>query len=127
MVKISLAQPDTPSAQATPEAAPRDDQPNPPPNDEPDTRTPAPPPCPVDPVIQALVPAARAAATALDQQDRRLSRHALAEALRADGHAISNARTSALLTILKAERGDTLPLRVLDRPPHQTAHAAVGR
>jgi hypothetical protein len=115
MVKIALAQPDTSTTSTPPAAASHNDHPDPAPDDDTGTRTPA----SVDPVTQALVPAARAAATELDRHDRRLSRHALAEALRADGHAISNARTSELLTILKAERGNAPPLRVLDHQPHQ--------
>jgi hypothetical protein len=60
----------------------------------------------IDPVVLALVPAARAAALALDSQGRRLSRQALLETMRADGYAVSNARACVLLQILKAERGD---------------------
>jgi hypothetical protein len=40
-----------------------------------------------------------------------VSRHALAEALRTQGFQVSNARASTLLRILKAERGNVLPMR----------------
>jgi hypothetical protein len=50
-----------------------------------------------------LLAAARAAAETLDRQGRRVSRQALADLLRAGGHAVSNARASALLLALKAE------------------------
>jgi hypothetical protein len=57
-------------------------------------------------MTMALLPAARRAAAALDGRGERVSRHALATALRAEGHAISNARASALLRMLKAESAD---------------------
>ncbi|MBE1484982.1 DUF2637 domain-containing protein [Plantactinospora soyae] len=70
-----------------------------------------------DPGIQAtpvdirtvthLVPAARAARAALAESGRSLSRDALADAMRDDGHGVSNARASLLLKILKAEREAT--------------------
>ena len=50
-----------------------------------------------------LLSSARAAADALDRQGRRVSRQALADAMRARGHAVSNARASALLRMLKDE------------------------
>jgi hypothetical protein len=58
----------------------------------------------LDPVVVALVPAARAVAAEIEDQRRRLSRHALADALRAQGYGVSNARASAILSILMSER-----------------------
>lgn len=49
------------------------------------------------------MPAARAAVEMLDRDGRRVSRQALAGALRADGHAVSNALVSAVLRALKSE------------------------
>ncbi|GLZ00671.1 DUF2637 domain-containing protein [Actinoplanes sp. NBRC 103695] len=51
-----------------------------------------------------LIPAARAARAALANAGRSLSRDNLADAMRDDGHGVSNARASLLLKILKAER-----------------------
>ena len=53
--------------------------------------------------VADLVPAARAARGALAATGRRLSRDALADRMREDGHGVSNARASLLLRILKAE------------------------
>jgi hypothetical protein len=64
-----------------------------------------------DPVITALIPAARSAAVSLEAQGRRVSRNALADVLRAEGYPVSNARASTLLKTLKAERGSDLPVR----------------
>jgi hypothetical protein len=50
-----------------------------------------------------LLPAARAARAALGDSGRSLSRDGLADAMRGDGHGVSNARASQLLKILKAE------------------------
>jgi len=58
-----------------------------------------------DEVVVALLPAARAAASVLESHGQRLSRHGLAEMLREEGHRISNARASALLEVLRSERG----------------------
>jgi hypothetical protein len=58
-----------------------------------------------DPVVQVLIPAARAAAESLHQQGRRVTRKALADVLRADGYGVSNARASELLRELKPELG----------------------
>jgi hypothetical protein len=55
--------------------------------------------------VEALMPAARAVAEVLDREGRRVSRQALASALRTDGHAVSNALASAVLHALKAEAG----------------------
>jgi hypothetical protein len=53
--------------------------------------------------VELLMPVAWAAAEVLDRDGERVSRQALAGALRADGHAVSNALASALLRALKAE------------------------
>ena len=83
----------------------------------------------VDPVVLALAPAARTAASRLDDQGRRLSRHALADALREEGHGISNARASALLKTLKAERGvsPVSPARGRSSRPKPSARPAPDR
>ncbi|MCT2282361.1 hypothetical protein M3G91_32665, partial [Micromonospora chalcea] len=54
-------------------------------------------------VVQLLA-AARAAHAALASDGRSLSRDALADAMRDDGHGVSNARVSLLLKILRAEQ-----------------------
>lgn len=69
---------------------------------------------PGDAVVETLLPVARSAADGLRSQGRRLTRHALADAMRADGHALSNARTGALLAALKAEQDG-------ERPQHLAA------
>jgi hypothetical protein len=53
--------------------------------------------------VADLIPAARAARAALAASGRRLSRDALADRMRDDGHAVSNARACLLVKILKAE------------------------
>jgi hypothetical protein len=53
--------------------------------------------------VAHLIPAARAAHDALTATGRRLSRDALADRMREDGHGVSNARASLLMKILKAE------------------------
>jgi len=53
--------------------------------------------------VAGLLPAARAARIALADQGQSLSREALAARMRADGCAVSNARVSALLKILRSE------------------------
>ncbi len=53
--------------------------------------------------VADLIPAARAARAALTASGRRLSRGALADRMRDDGHGVSNARASLLVKILKAE------------------------
>jgi hypothetical protein len=70
----------------------------------------------VDPVVVALIPVARSAAASLDGQGRRLSRHALAGALREEGYGISNARASVLLKTLKSEGGFSPVARARSRP-----------
>jgi hypothetical protein len=59
--------------------------------------------------VAHLIPAARAARAALADDGRRLSRDALADAMRDDGHSVSNERASLLVKILKAEQ-DVTPL-----------------
>ncbi|MEV5693009.1 DUF2637 domain-containing protein [Micromonospora globbae] len=54
-----------------------------------------------------LIPAARAARASLATKGRSLSRDNLADAMRDDGHGVSNARASLLLKILKAEHDVT--------------------
>jgi hypothetical protein len=53
--------------------------------------------------VADLIPAARSARTALARDGRSFSRDALANALRDDGHELSNARASLVLKILKAQ------------------------
>lgn len=55
--------------------------------------------------VADLIPAARAARTALAADGRSLSRDALADRMRDDGHGVSNARASLLVKILRAEAG----------------------
>jgi hypothetical protein len=57
--------------------------------------------------VAHLIPAARAARAALTADGRSLSRDNLADAMRNDGHGVSNERASLLVKILKAERGMT--------------------
>lgn len=66
---------------------------------------------PLDPVTTALLPAARTAAETLRADGRRLSRNALADVLRREGYAASNARVSSLLLLLKAEGDQVMPVR----------------
>jgi len=53
------------------------------------------------------VPAARAARATLASGGRSLSRDNLADAMRDDGHGVSNERASLLVKILKAEQDVT--------------------
>ena len=131
MVKIALAQPGT-TPPHTPASQPPSASPPPTPADAGppcETRLPTPRAPNIDPVVENLLPAARAAVADLDLHGRRLSRHALAQTLRTRGHAVSNARTSALLAILKAEQPDRTPLRILEHPTtpdtDQTAPAST--
>jgi hypothetical protein len=57
--------------------------------------------------VAHLIPAARTARASLARDGRSLSRDALANAMRDDGHGVSNERASLLLKILKAEEGIT--------------------
>lgn len=61
--------------------------------------------------VAHLVPAARAARATLANEGRSLSRDNLADAMRNDGHGVSNERASLLLKILKAE-DDATPFPV---------------
>jgi len=54
--------------------------------------------------VARLIPAARAARAMLASDGRSLSRDNLADAMRDDGHGVSNERASLLLKILKAEQ-----------------------
>ncbi|MFD1364278.1 DUF2637 domain-containing protein [Actinoplanes sichuanensis] len=56
-----------------------------------------------DPDVRAMLPAARDAADRLADQGRPLSREALAEVLRGQGHAMSNARVSALVRLIREQ------------------------
>jgi hypothetical protein len=53
--------------------------------------------------VAHLIPAARVARRGLARDGRSLSRDALANAMREDGHGVSNERASLLLKVLKAE------------------------
>jgi hypothetical protein len=59
--------------------------------------------------VAHLIPAARAAQAKLAGGGRSLSRDNLADAMRDDGHGVSNPRASFLLKILKAEQ-DVIPI-----------------
>jgi hypothetical protein len=70
--------------------------------------TPGDRPAPLDiRTVAHLIPAARAARETLARTGRSLSRDNLADAMRNDGHGVSNARASLLLKILKAEQDVT--------------------
>jgi hypothetical protein len=91
---------------ADPPADPTADTPTPPATG--DTGHPGGPVAPADVrTVAHLIPAARAARAALAETGLSLSRDHLADAMRDDGHAVSNARASLLLKIIKAERGVT--------------------
>ncbi len=68
--------------------------------------------------VAHLIPAARAARASLATKGRSLSRDNLADAMRDDGHGVSNKRASLLLKILKAEHDVTTigPASVRPRP-----------
>ncbi|MGC4773581.1 DUF2637 domain-containing protein [Micromonospora sp. DT44] len=55
--------------------------------------------------VAHLIPAARAARAVLAREGRSLSRDGLADAMRDDGHGVSNARASLLLRILREQEG----------------------
>ena len=55
----------------------------------------------VDPEVAALLPAARVARDALQQEGRSLTRDSLAAQLRRDGHTIRTSRVSVLLNLLR--------------------------
>ncbi|MFE9958084.1 DUF2637 domain-containing protein [Micromonospora sp. NPDC005299] len=69
------------------------------------------------PAVAALVPAARTAAHTLMAEGTPLSRKAVAQQLRADGHQLSNATASALVRVLRADT--TAPAR--DLSPEEAA------
>ncbi|MER7456323.1 DUF2637 domain-containing protein [Micromonospora sp. NPDC126480] len=69
------------------------------------------------PEVAALVPAARTAARTLTAEGTPLSRKALAQQLRADGHQLSNATASALVRVLRAETTPPTP----DLSPREAA------
>ncbi|GAA1889907.1 DUF2637 domain-containing protein [Asanoa iriomotensis] len=69
--------------------------------------------------VAHLIPAARAARAALAADGRSLSRDNLADAMRDDGHGLSNGRASLLLKVLKAEQDVTTISRVTVRPHQQ--------
>jgi hypothetical protein len=122
MVKIALSHAGaSPGAAVSIDSVPEDRMAEPPPD-----------PVQVDAVVAALLPAARSAAASLEREGCRLSRHSLAVALRAEGYPVSNARASALLRVLRAERGDEVPVRRLRRvsaepsqPPEETRVATA--
>jgi hypothetical protein len=68
-----------------------------------------PPPVGIDEDVRELLPVARKAADGLARDGRPLSREALAEVLRGQGHAMSNARASALVRLLRDQPADTEP------------------
>lgn len=70
--------------------------------------------------VAHLVSAARTASAALAKDGRSLSRDNLADRMRDDGHAVSNARAGALVRLLRAEED----ARSLDRRP--VASVAIG-
>jgi hypothetical protein len=65
--------------------------------------------------VAHLIPAARAARAAMASKGQSLSRDNLADAMREDGHGVSNERASLLLKILKAEQ-DVLAIGQTSRP-----------
>jgi len=69
--------------------------------------------------VSALLPAARSAGATLARDGRALTREALARQLRAEGHAASNARVSALLKALNAESNGNVSISGNGR--HDTA------
>ena len=85
-----------------------------------------PSPATVEDEIRDLLPVARKAADDLTREGRPLSREALTEVLRSQGHAMSNARASALVKLIRdqaarseAPTGDsdaTLAIRDADLP-----------
>jgi hypothetical protein len=67
--------------------------------------------------VAHLIPAARAARATLATEGRSLSRDNLADAMRNNGHGVSNARASLLVKILKAEESLT-QLKPAPAPTH---------
>jgi hypothetical protein len=62
-----------------------------------------PPPAGIDEDVRDLLPVARQAAADLAREGRPLSREALADVLRRRGHAMSNARASALVKLIREQ------------------------
>jgi hypothetical protein len=73
----------------------------------------------VTPDVARLMPAAREASATLTRRGQALTREALARQLRADGHAASNARVSALLKILAVEP--------VTQAPRRHGHGSIGQ
>ncbi|MEV6631920.1 DUF2637 domain-containing protein [Actinoplanes sp. NPDC051470] len=76
--------------------------------------------------VAHLIPAARAARATLATKGRSLSRDNLAEAMRDDGHGVSNERASILLKILKAEQDLTTIGTATTRPRPQEPESPSG-
>jgi hypothetical protein len=76
--------------------------------------------------VAHLIPAARAARARLASDGRSLSRDNLADAIRDDGHGVSNERASLLLKILKAEQDVTTIGPASVRPSPQETGTALG-
>ncbi|GID29547.1 DUF2637 domain-containing protein [Paractinoplanes brasiliensis] len=100
MVKIALGRADhgpvatVPASAAVPDGPGRPQQP-------PTVADDGPSPTTVDDEMGELLPVARKAAGDLAREGRPLSREALAEVLRRQGHAMSNARASALVKLIR--------------------------
>jgi hypothetical protein len=93
-VPASVAVPDGPGRPQHPTTAAADD---------------TPPSVGIDDDVRELLPVARKAADDMARDGRPLSREALAEVLRRQGHAMSNARASALVKLLRDQPADTEP------------------
>lgn len=106
MVKIALAQGGGPSTAPTVVQVAKEPDPGPSAEPPPADNAPSSPQVSEAKDEAILLTAAREAAESLDRQGRRVSRQALADALRGNGHAVSNARASALLQSLKVEASD---------------------
>jgi hypothetical protein len=81
--------------------------------------------------VADLISAARAARIALAAEGRSLSRDALADRIRDDGHAVSNARASLSTRILRAEESATSPTPCrytsdASEQPNDTSHDSIG-
>ncbi|MEV6631607.1 DUF2637 domain-containing protein [Actinoplanes sp. NPDC051470] len=108
MVKIALGQTGPGPATTVPTSAAVPDGPGRP-QHPPTIADDGPPPGTVDGEIRDLLPVARKVAGDLAREGRPLSREALAEVLRGQGYAMSNARASALVKLIR------------DRPTHAEA------
>lgn len=108
MVKIALGRADpgphdqSQTAAAVPDGPGRPQQPTAAADD-------GPPPAGIDEDVRDLLPVARKAADDLARQGRPLSREALAEVLRRQGHAMSNARASALVKLIREQPASAEP------------------